>query len=721
VRNEQAATVLQQILGFAVLGAGKLSDRELMQRFTADHDDSAFETLVRRHGAMVLGVCRRILRDEHDAEDAFQATFLVLARKAATLRSQESVGNWLYGVATRLALRARTDAARRRDRERQAPVRTGPDPLGDLTVREAQQILDEELTRLPAKYRATLVLCCLEGLARDEAAQRLGCAAAAVKSRLERGRELLRQRLGRRGLTLPAALLATLLADTPGEAAIPPMLVHFAAKAAAYAAGSLGDLAISPTVVALADKALRLLHVSKLKTGAVLLLAMLVCGSTTWVSLIGFGSATQNQVTVDPPPTAAATSIAQQPQRSDSRGEEPTRASADWPQWRGPNRDGTVHGVAVPATWPRQLTEEWQVPVGEGVASPVVVGGRIFVFTRQKEQEVVVCLDLQSGKGLWRSQPYPAPYTRGPSEGNFNIGPRSTPAVDGGRVYTLGLSGILSCLDAQTGTLRWHKDCHPPGPTAAHNYGGSSPLVADGLCIVHAGDGKTGGLAAFDTMTGDVKWCFSDGYSPMSGSPILVDLAGDREVVTYSSSNAAGVSAITGRKLWTAGSEGVGHPHTTPIRYRDLLILNDILQPLRAIHLDRGEQDIRVTDAWKSKGVPIGYSSPVLAGDLVFGMSSRKNGCFFCLDAATGTTLWESPGQQGDYASILNARSVLLFLTEKGRLIVVKPSATGYAPIAEYHVSDTDTHAHPVFLGDRILIKDALTLRCYRLDPDAKR
>src|SRR5262249_26441157 len=139
-------------------------------------------------------------------------TFLVLARKAARLRQQESVGNWLYGVATRLALRARMEAARRRDREGQATAKAGPDPLADLTVREAQQILDEELTRLPVRYRAALVLCHLEGLARDEAAQQLGCPSATLKSRLERARALLRKRLGRRGLTLPAALLASLLA-----------------------------------------------------------------------------------------------------------------------------------------------------------------------------------------------------------------------------------------------------------------------------------------------------------------------------------------------------------------------------------------------------------------------------------------------------------------------------------------------------------------------------
>src|SRR5262249_12993577 len=136
-------------------------------------------------------------------------------------------------------------------------------------------------------------------------------------------------------------------------------------------------------------------------------------------------------------------------------------APAEWPQWRGPNRDGVVHGVAVPVKWPRTLTEEWRVPVGEGAASPVVSGGRAYVFTRQKSDEVVRCLDLAGGKEIWHSEPYPAPYVRGAGEGDFSTGPRSTPAVADGRVFTFGVTGILSCFDARAGALLWRKDCTP--------------------------------------------------------------------------------------------------------------------------------------------------------------------------------------------------------------------------------------------------------------------
>src|SRR5262245_57429673 len=150
--------------------------------------------------------------------------------------------------------------------------------------------------------------------------------------------------------------------------------------------------------------------------------------------------------------------------------------SADWPQWRGPNRDGVVQGVIVPEKWPQALTEEWKVPVGEGVSCPVVVGNSVYVFTRQKDDELVLCLDLATGKENWRSEPYPAPYQWGPGEGNFSKGPRSTPTVAGGRVYTAGVSGVISCLDAGTGKVLWRK-----ASKAAPPYGGpASPLVTDG-------------------------------------------------------------------------------------------------------------------------------------------------------------------------------------------------------------------------------------------------
>jgi outer membrane protein assembly factor BamB len=278
------------------------------------------------------------------------------------------------------------------------------------------------------------------------------------------------------------------------------------------------------------------------------------------------------------------------------------------------------------------------------------------------------------------------------------------------------MSGVLSCLDAGTGKVLWRKEYK------ALPYGGASPLVADGLCIAHVGDGKTGGLTAFDARTGAVKWCYKDGSSPASGSPILVTLAGQRQVVAFSALGLLGVSVAAGKKLWGVPS-GPG-PNITPLRYKELLIFasGDQMEPLRAVRLEKGDKGITAKEVWKAKGHPLYYSSPVLAGDLLFGMSVSKLGHFFCLDARTGKTLWEGPPRLGlkerreGHASLLSAGSVLLFLTDGGRLLVVKPSAKAYEVIAEYRVADGHTAAHPVFLGDRILIKDRLTLRCLRIE-----
>jgi outer membrane protein assembly factor BamB len=399
----------------------------------------------------------------------------------------------------------------------------------------------------------------------------------------------------------------------------------------------------------------------------------------------------------------------------------PSIRAADWTQWRGPNRDGVVHGVTVPAKWPKALKEEWKTPVGEGYSSPVVVGGNVYVFTRQKEAEVVLCLEVDSGKIVWRSEPCPAPWKPGAgAPGDKRT--RSTPTVAGGRIFTLGASGILSCLDAKTGKLHWRRDYSKQHPL----YGdATSPMVNDGLCIVHVGgQANKGGLTAFDAATGEVKWCNdTDSIGPAYGSPMLMDLAGERQVVTLTQGNFMGVSAATGKRLWSLHVPRFDLEQClTPVQYKDLIIFAESGQPLRAIRLTKGDKEMTATEIWRAKGHDMHMSSPVLAGDWLVGFSSQKLGHLFCLDAATGQTLWQSPGRLGGraagYASIVNAGSVWLALTNAGRLIVVKPSGTAFEPIAEYQVADGGTDAHPVFLGDRILIKDDTTLRCFHIAPD---
>src|SRR5262245_21303050 len=178
------------------------SDRELLERFARGREEAALAGLVHRHGPLELGVCRRVLRHAQDAEDAFQATFLVLARKAGSVSWKESVAHWLYEVAYRLAAKVRAEGARRRVKERRAGVMAQRDARSEAEGREFSAVLDEELHRLPAAYQGPLVCCYLEGLTRDQAARRLRCSLRTLDRRLERGRRLLRDRLARRGVTL---------------------------------------------------------------------------------------------------------------------------------------------------------------------------------------------------------------------------------------------------------------------------------------------------------------------------------------------------------------------------------------------------------------------------------------------------------------------------------------------------------------------------------------
>jgi RNA polymerase sigma factor (sigma-70 family) len=264
--NAQANIVLRHIRDLAgVADLAALSDRQLLQRFTTERDESAFASLVRRHGSLVAGVCRRVLGNFHDAEDAFQAVFLVLARKASAIRKSESVGGWLYRVAYRVAMQARVRALSRQRHEQQAGKCPVVDPLAEVTGRELVSILDEELQRLPERYQVPLVLCHLEGQTRDEAAQRLGWSLGTFKRRLELAREVLRGRLARRGLTL-AAVLSAAAGVVPSVCVASTVRVVF--KAADFPA------TVSESVATLADGALKaLLPTSRVVAVCGLLLA----------------------------------------------------------------------------------------------------------------------------------------------------------------------------------------------------------------------------------------------------------------------------------------------------------------------------------------------------------------------------------------------------------------------------------------------------------------
>jgi RNA polymerase sigma factor (sigma-70 family) len=270
-------SILRQVRALADPRTAAASDAELLARFRARREEAAFAELLGRHGPMVLAVGRRLLGQDPEAEDVFQATFLLLARKAGAIRKPESVASWLHSVAQRLAVRARTQAARRQAHEEQAADmrRTGPRP--NTAWQELQQLLDDALQQVPAKYRAALVLCYLEGKTQEEAAQQFGCAVGTVKSWLVRGRKLLQARLVRRGVVLSAGSLATALTASAASAAVPALLVQpTLAAALQFGSGQTAAALVSARTAALVNTGLQLLVMGKLKAATPLLIALVL-------------------------------------------------------------------------------------------------------------------------------------------------------------------------------------------------------------------------------------------------------------------------------------------------------------------------------------------------------------------------------------------------------------------------------------------------------------
>ncbi len=276
----QAGTILRHIRRLAGAPAENQADDDLLRRFTARRDEAAFAALLERHGPLVWGVCRRILHHEQEAEDAFQATFLVLARKAGAIRKETSVGSFLYGTAYRVAVRLKQEASRRRAGERRSETMPRTTVVSEVAWRELQALLDEELNQLPAKYRAPFVLCCLEGKTRAEAACELGWKEGTVCSRVAQARKRLQQQLARRGVALSAVLCAADLARHSARAAVPIALRKATARAAlAAAAGQAGG--VSPAVAALVKGVLKPVLLTRLKVSLAILLGVTLCGGTT--------------------------------------------------------------------------------------------------------------------------------------------------------------------------------------------------------------------------------------------------------------------------------------------------------------------------------------------------------------------------------------------------------------------------------------------------------
>lgn len=388
----------------------------------------------------------------------------------------------------------------------------------------------------------------------------------------------------------------------------------------------------------------------------------------------------------------------------------------DWPQWRGPGRDGIIPAFQEPKVWPAQLKKAWEATVGTGHSSPLVAGRRIYLLSRQDDQEVVSCFDLDTGKLIWRDR-YAAPYSVNPAATRHGKGPKSTPVLQGGTIFTLGISGILSAYDAESGRLRWRREFASAYPQTSPLYGAAmSPIVDRGRLIAHVGGHDNGALCAFDAETGRTAWSWT-GDGPGYASPIVAEFGGTQQIVTQSQKRIVGVSPVDGSLLWSLPfTTAYDQNAVTPVAFQDMVIVSGLNNGVSAFRIARVGTTWHPEKAWENRDASFYLSTPVLAGGTLYGMSQRNKGSFVALDARTGAMLWATPGRAGDNAAVLVGGETLFLLNTDAELIVSRANRTGFEERRRYVVAATPTWAHPVVTRAGVLVKDAETLVLWRIE-----
>ena len=393
----------------------------------------------------------------------------------------------------------------------------------------------------------------------------------------------------------------------------------------------------------------------------------------------------------------------------------PQAQAREWSQWRGAQRDGAAAWTA-PATWPEKPKQVWKIPAGIGHASPVVAGGRVYQQSRIGEQETVTAYDAATGKQIWRDA-YDAPYTMSSAATSHGKGPKSTPTIDRGRVYTLGISGTLSALDAATGKVAWRHDFKKEFPRTSPEFGASmSPIVDGELLIAHVGGDKNGALIALDRTSGVQKWAWK-GDGPGYASPVIATFGGVRQLITQTQAHVVGFAPSDGKLLWQIPfTTDYEQNIITPVVTGDVLIYAGLQKPTTAVRLVQEGGAWKPQPVWQNADIPMYMSSPVVAQGVMYGLTQRNRGQFFAVDVKTGKMLWTSPPRQGENAALTLAGGVVIATTTDGELVVFKQGRTAFELVREYTIADSPVWAHPGFAAGGVLVKDVETLSLWRFN-----
>src|SRR5215217_1940809 len=383
----------------------------------------------------------------------------------------------------------------------------------------------------------------------------------------------------------------------------------------------------------------------------------------------------------------------------------------EWTQWRGPARDGSVPGKNAPAVWPESLKQSWRVEIGEGYSSPVVAADRVFIHGRRDPEEIIAGINLADGKILWQ-QKYQATFKKNQYAVEMAKGPNATPLVVGNRLFTLGVTGILSAWDTATGKQFWTRDFSKSIDTSKLFCGTSaSPLMVDGRLVVQVGSDLHGGqLLALNPATGATEWEWR-GLGPGYASPVVIEAGGSSQIVSMTEGSIVGVEAKTGKELWSVPFPDEWHENiATPLWTGTHLIVSGTRQGTHAYTLTQSAGKWQATESWKNPDVAMYMSSPVFGDGVIYGHSSRKKGQFVAMDAKTGTVRWATEGREGEHASLLLTPQHVVFLTNGADLIVAKRGTPAFTVERRYEVAEAATWAMPVLLGSNILVRDATGL-----------
>lgn len=386
-----------------------------------------------------------------------------------------------------------------------------------------------------------------------------------------------------------------------------------------------------------------------------------------------------------------------------------------WPGWMGPERDGWVRHFEPPVSWPEQLQKDWQVEVGTGYGSPLVAGDRVYQHARQGEEEVLWCLDRSTGAVQWR-QSETVPFQMGGGGERHGKGPKSSPALANGRVFTMSITGVLSAWDADSGERLWRRD-YDKQFGKSHPYWGAatSPIVSGDRVIVHFGTDERGALVALDVESGEEVWRHGDD-GPSYSSPLVVELQGVRQVVEWNHRALVGVAAQDGRFLWEYPfpHEGSNQNMPTPVVHEGRVLLGGENRGIHCLKPQLNDGRWSVRELWHQDQVALDMSSAVANEGLLFGFSHYGAGRLFCLDPDTGEILWQGPGRTGDNVMLLALPGHVAALINTGELRLLAATGEQYQPVASYRVAEGDTWAPPVLLNEGVLIKDLKTLALWR-------